>query len=133
MAKNPGETKRSLADSVVLWGTACLVVGLGVGFFWVSDELHFEGKWRLYLLLNVGFCGVVIWRFRTWFNHWGSGLLLTAWLAVHLVVYGFLTRLDFNLFFCIFLFPAEAMVLLAVGQVVRARHRENELRQVKRG
>jgi hypothetical protein len=47
------------------------------------------------------------------------------------VVYGFLTQLNFNLFLCIFLFPAEAMILLAVGQVVRAKHRENELHNVK--
>ena len=121
------KSKRTLIDSVLLWGTACAVATLGVGFFLIGDELHFQGKWRLYLLLNAAFCAVMVWRFRLWFRHGGLGLLLIAWLVAHLLVYGLLTKINFNMFFCIFFFPAEATVLIAVTQVMRARHREKEL------
>lgn len=116
----------------MLWGTACLVVGLLAGFYWISDELHFEGKWRLYLLLNICFCAVVVWRLWKWFDHKWSALLLTGWLVAHLAVYAYLTQVNFNMFVTVVLFPVEVLVLLAVGQVVRARRREAQLIRANR-
>ena len=122
--ENQGAAKRTLADGVLLWGTACLLIGLGALFFWVSGQMHVGGKWRLYLFLNLGFCAVMTWRFRTWFRHLQTALLLIAFLSAHLVVYGFLTRANLNLFLCVFLFPTEAILLEAIGEVARAKRRE---------
>jgi hypothetical protein len=53
VVKDHGKTERTFANAARLWIRACLVVGLGVGFFWFSDELHFDGKWRLYVLQTL--------------------------------------------------------------------------------
>jgi|ERR1700722_574667 hypothetical protein len=121
------ETKRTASDYISLWATAGIVAVLLFGYFLIGDELHFDGKWRLYLLLNLGFCFLISWRFREWFRHWGTAVLLVLWLIAHLVVYAFLTNMHFNAFFYIFSFPIEAALLGATGQILRAKRREEEI------
>jgi len=121
------ETKRTARDYISLWATAGVVAVLLVGYFLIGDELHFEGKWRLYLLLNLGFCILIAWRFREWFRHSGTAVLLVLWLIAHLLVYAFLTNMHFNTFFYIFLFPIEAALLGVAGQILRAKRREEEM------
>jgi hypothetical protein len=119
-----GNSSSRVKDSILLWLTGILVLATGLAFYWLTDKLQFTGKWRLYVLLNSAYCAVVVWRFRSWFKHVDSRLLLLSWLPLHWVVYGFLTRRNFNMFNCIVLFPAESLLVFAAYQVFRAKRRE---------
>jgi hypothetical protein len=131
VVKGSEQTKRPVADSLMLWGTAGVVIGLGAVFFWLSDELNLSGRWRLYVLLNFAFWSIMFWRFRSWLHDRSYCPLLIAWLFVHLLVFGFLTYLDFNPVADVFLFPTEAAILIAVGQMLRAKRREKEVHHLK--
>jgi hypothetical protein len=126
---NQVAVKRPLRDGLLLWGTASVVIVLAFGFYWLTDEVHISAQWRLYLLLNAAFSAIALWRFRTWFRYKDSGAMLVAWLVVHWLVYGLLARIHFNVFFCIFVFPAEAQMLAVIGKVQTAKRREKELRR----
>ncbi|PYU38492.1 MAG: hypothetical protein DMG54_29935 [Acidobacteria bacterium] len=122
--------KRSLSDTLLLWGTALVVAFLGVGYFLLSDSLHISKKLLLYAALNGAFCLLVVWRFRAWFRDRGLRVLLPLWLVGHLLVYGFLAYVNVNFFFYIFSFPAEVAVMRWIELRRAAIRREKELERI---
>ena len=122
--------KRSLGDTLLLWGTAFVVAFLGVGYFLLGDSLHISKKLLLYAALNGAFCLLVVWRFRAWFRYRGLRVLLPLWIVGHLLVYGFLAYVNVNFFFYIFSFPAEVAVMRWIELRRAAIRREKELERI---
>ncbi len=122
--------KRSLGDTLLLWGTALVAAFLGVGYFLLGDSLHISKKLLLYVALNGAFCLLVVWRFRAWIRDRGLRVLLPVWLVGHLLVYGFLACVSVHFFFYIFLFPAEVAVMRWVELRRAAIRRMKELDRI---
>lgn len=122
--------ERTLRDAFLLWGAACVVGVLIVGFFLVGDSLHASKKLQLYAALNGVFCLLALWRFRGWLKHRAQALLLIFWLVAHVLAYAFVAYLGLNFFFYVFLFPLELYVLRWIEKRRTAIHREKELRHV---
>jgi hypothetical protein len=115
-----------------LWATGVVVAALDVGLFFFADRLHLDVTWVLYVVLNMAFSLLAIWKFRSWFRQRQFALLLTAWLVVHALVYGLLTYINFPAFFCIVLFPVEIKILSLVGLEMRAKNLDEKLVHAKR-
>ena len=120
--------KRTLGDALLLWGAACFVAVLIVGFFLAGDNFDVPKKLQLYIALNASFCLLAAWRFRGWFKLRAHALFLIFWLVAHLMVYAFFAYVNLNFFFYIFLFPVELSVLRWIELRRAAIHREKELK-----